>query len=232
MLADWAAALVESQARDDVRVIVLTGAGNDFCAGGDLKEMKARVAESPLSRKNSLATRIHKIPLTLLTIDKPVLAAVNGAATGAGMDMALMCDIRIAAADTRFAESYVSVGLVPGAGGSWFLPKIVGMSKALELLWTGRFVDANEALAMGLVNEVVPAADLLSHTHAFASRLASGPSMSIRLTKRAARQAAGMELSAHLDLISSHLALVVGTDDHREALEAIEAKRRPVFKGR
>lgn len=232
MLRDWTAALEESQARDDVRAVVLTGAGQAFCSGGDVGGMKDRAEDTALDRKNSLTDRVHRIPLTMLAMDKPVLVAVNGVATGAGMDMALMGDIRIAAASARFAESYVKIGIVPGDGGAWFLPRIVGMSRALELLWTGRFVDAQEALRLGIVSDVVPDENLMDHTLALAQRIAAGPPIAIRMIKRAARQAQTMDLASHLDQISSHMAVVYATDDHKEAVAAFLEKRAPVFSGK
>jgi len=232
MLRAWTAALEESQARDDVRAIVLTGAGQAFCSGGDVGGMKDRAEDTALDRKNSLTDRVHRIPLTMLAMDKPVLVAVNGVATGAGMDMALMGDIRIAAASARFAESYVKIGIVPGDGGAWFLPRIVGMSRALELLWTGRFVDAQEALRLGIVSDVVSDESLMGHTLALAQRIAAGPPVAIRMIKRAARQAQTMDLASHLDQISSHMAVVYATDDHKEAVAAFLEKRTPVFTGK
>lgn len=232
MLRDWTAALEESQARDDVRAVVLTGAGQAFCSGGDVGGMKDRAEDTALDRKNSLTDRVHRIPLAMLAMDKPVLVAVNGVATGAGMDMALMGDIRIAAASARFAESYVKIGIVPGDGGAWFLPRIVGMSRALELLWTGRFVDAQEALRLGIVSDVVPDENLMDHTLALAQRIAAGPPIAIRMIKRAARQAQTMDLASHLDQISSHMAVVYATDDHKEAVAAFLEKRAPVFSGK
>ncbi len=232
MLHAWAAALEESQAREDVRVIVLTGAGQAFCSGGDVGNMKDRGEDTALERKNSLTDRVHRIPLTMLAMDKPVLVAVNGVATGAGMDMALMGDIRFAAASARFAESYVKIGIVPGDGGAWFLPRIVGMSRALELLWTGRFVDPQEALRLGIVSDVLPDEDLMAHTLALAEKIAAGPPVAIRMIKRAARQAQTMDLASHLDQISSHMAVVYSTADHKEAVSAFLEKRTPVFTGK
>ena len=231
LLRLWREALEESQQRKEVRAIVITGAGPDFCAGGDLNNMRARLGEAPLDRKDSLAEQIQTIPLTLAAIDKPVLAAVNGAATGAGMDMALMCDIRIAGEHTRMAERYIAVGIMPGAGGGWFLPRIVGTSRALELMWTGRWVDAAEARSLGLVNEVVPDDQVLERTLALARQLAEAPPITIRMMKRAIQQATSMDLRSHLDQISSHMAVVTSTRDHREAVEALFEKRRPDFTG-
>lgn len=232
MLHSWAAALQESQARDDVRAIVLTGAGTAFCSGGDIGNMRDRGEDTALQRKNSLSDRVHRIPMTMMAIDKPVLVAVNGVATGAGMDMALMGDIRIAGSSARFAETYVKVGIVPGDGGAWFLPRLVGMSRALELLWTGRFVDAAEAARLGLVSEVVADEVLMDHTLALAQRIAAGPPVAIRMIKRAARQAQAIDLATHLDQISSHMAVVYATEDHKEAVAAFLEKRTPVFIGK
>ncbi len=232
MLQAWTAALEESQGREDVRAIVLTGAGQAFCSGGDVGGMKDRAEDTALERKRSLTDRVHRIPLTMLSMDKPVLVAVNGVATGAGMDMALMGDIRIAAASARFAETYVKIGIVPGDGGAWFLPRIVGMSRALELLWTGRFVDAQEALRLGIVSDIVPDQSLMDHTLALAQQIAAGPPVAIRMIKRAARQAQTMDLASHLDQISSHMAVVYATEDHQEAVAAFLEKRAPVFKGK
>lgn len=231
MLRLWREALLQAQLREDVRAIVITGAGPDFCAGGDLDNMRARLGEPALGRKESLAQQVQTIPLTLAEVDKPVLAAVNGAATGAGMDMALMCDLRVAGVGSRMAERYIAVGILPGAGGAWFLPRIVGTSRALELLWTGRWVHAPEALSLGLVNEVVADADVLPRTLALARTLAEAPPITVRMMKRAVLQAATLDLRSHLDQVSSHMAVVTSTQDHREAVEALFEKRRPHFTG-
>lgn len=232
LLRLWRESLQEAQQRAEVRVIVVTGAGPDFCAGGDIKNMRARLNDSAIDRKNFLANEIQTIPLTLANVDKPVLAAINGSAAGAGMDMALMCDIRIAGESTKMAERYISAGIMPGAGGAWLLPRIVGTSRALELLWTGRWVKATEALSLGLVNEVVPDSQILEHTLALANRLSEAPPLTIRMMKRSVSQATGMDLRSHLDQISSHMAVINSTDDHREAIDALLEKRKPNFSGR
>ena len=152
MIDAWTAALQRCRSDDDVKVVIVTGAGSAFCSGGDIVEMGERLEHTPEQRKGELFQRIQRIPLALEDLDKPVIAAVNGVATGAGMDLALMCDLRYAAHSARFAETYVKVGLVPGAGGAHFLPRLVGVSKALELFLTGDFIDADEALRIGIVN--------------------------------------------------------------------------------
>jgi 2-(1,2-epoxy-1,2-dihydrophenyl)acetyl-CoA isomerase len=145
--------------------------------------------------------------------------------------MALMCDVRFAAAGTRFSEGYVKVGLIPGDGGTYFLPRLVGTARALELLWTGDFVSAEEAERIGLVNRVVPADELKPTVHEFAARLASGPSAALRIIKRAVYQGQRMDLRSHLDLISSHMAVIRQTADHREGARAFVEKRSPRFTG-
>jgi len=137
MIEEWVKALENADRNDDVQVIVVTGSGDAFCSGGDVGGMKQD--QKPLDNKNKLWKNIHRIPLALKHIDKPVIAAINGPAVGAGLDMALMCDIRTMVDDSKVSEGYVKVGLVPGDGGAFFLPPIVGEAKAFELLWTGNF---------------------------------------------------------------------------------------------
>ncbi|HLJ63376.1 MAG TPA: enoyl-CoA hydratase-related protein [Stellaceae bacterium] len=232
MLDDWAQALQECQKDEAVHVILITGAGKAFCSGGDIGTMGARTERTPLMRKAELQDHVHRVPLTLATMDKPVIAAINGAATGAGMDLALMCDLRYAAQSARLGETYVRVGLVPGAGGCWFLPRLVGTAKALELFWTGELIEAEEALRLGLVNKVVPDAELMAHSMKVAERISDGPPLSVRFIKRALYQGQALDLKAHLDQISSHYAVVTASADHREAVAAFLEKRKPSFTGR
>ena len=232
MIDAWAEALAECRRNDAVSVVILTGAGKAFCSGGDIGEMRKRGDLTPLERKTELERHVHKIPLAMEALDKPVIAAINGAATGAGLDLALMADLRIAAESARLGETYVKVGLVPGAGGAWFLPRLVGTAKALELFWTGDIIDAREAERIGLVNKVVPDAELMAVTRALAEKIASGPPLSARFIKRAVYEGARSDLRSALDLISSHYAVVATSADHREAVNAYLEKRKPVFTGR
>ena len=225
MIDAWAAALEECRRDDAVRVIVVTGAGAAFCSGGDIVEMGDRLEQTPEQRKAELFDRIERIPLALEDLDKPVIAAVNGVATGAGMDMALMCDLRYAAQGARFAETYVNVGLVPGAGGAHFLPRLVGVSKALELFWTGDFIDAEEAMRIGIVNKVFPDAELMTHVETIARKIAKAPPLTLRMVKRAIYQGMRNDLRTNLDLISSHYAVITATDRHKEAVRSFIAKR-------
>jgi len=154
-----------------------------------------------------------------------VIAAVIDDATGAGMDMALMCDLRYAAQGARFAETYVNVGLVPGAGGAHFLPRLVGVSKALELFWTGDFIDAEEAMRIGIVNKVFPDADLMAEVEKIARKIAKAPPLTLRMVKRSIYQGMRNDLRTNLDLISSHYAVITATDRHKEAVRSFIAKR-------
>lgn len=231
MLVAWEAALLECQADDAIHVVVITGAGRAFCSGADVAALGQRKEQTPLQRKSEAGNFVHRIPLALQAMDKPVIAAVNGAAMGPGMNFALMCDLRYAAESARFGATYVRVGLVPGAGGCWLLPRRVGTAKALELLWTGDLVDAREAERIGIVNKVVRDDLLMTYVHEVAARIADGPQLAVRFLKRALYQGQTMGLRSHLDQISSHLAVVAASDDHGEALQAFKEKRKPVFAG-
>jgi enoyl-CoA hydratase/carnithine racemase len=231
MVDDWAAALREAEHDDDVRAVVVTGAGGAFCSGVDLSVL-GEVESAPLPRKRMLTEHVHRVLAAAADLRKPYLAAINGVAVGAGLDMALMADIRFAGQSARLSEGYVRVGLVPGDGGCYFLPRIVGPAKALELLLSGEWVDAEEALRIGLVNRVHPDATLLAATTAFAEQLAALSPVAVSMIKRTVYQSADMTLAASLDLISSHFAIVQSTDDYVEARSALAERRRPVFRGR
>src|SRR6266568_1047360 len=164
-------------------------------------------------------------------LHKPYICALNGTATGAGLDMALMADIRYAARSARFAETYIKVGLVPGDGGAFLLPRLVGLTKALELLWSGDFISAEEAERIGLLSKVFDDEKLMHETYAFAERLANGPSIAIRLTKQAVYQCLRMDFLTALESITNPMGVGASTEDHREAVAAFKAKRPPQFKG-
>lgn len=225
------------QIRSDqsVKVLVLTGEGSAFCAGGNVKDMQQRggiFAGSPYQVRDSYRDTIQRIPLALYELDVPVIAAVNGPAIGAGLDLACMCDIRIASEKALFAESFVKVGIVPGDGGAWLLPRVIGMPKASLLSFTGDTIDAAKALAWGLVAEVVPANDLLSHAQALAQRIALNPSHALRLTKRLLREGQHVRLDTLLELSAAYQALAHHTEDHLEAVQAFLDKRPAQFTGR
>jgi enoyl-CoA hydratase/carnithine racemase len=230
MIDEWYEVVARLADDDEVRVFVLTGAGKAFCAGGDLDTLSEK--HTALSRKRHIFNRIQRIARAMDDLDKPTIAAVNGAAAGAGMDMALMCDMRIAARSARFGEAYINVGLVPGDGGCFYLPRLVGPAKALELLLSGDFIDAEEAERVGVVNRVVDDEALMDETLAFAAKLASKSPVASRMTKRAVYQSLRTDLRTSLDLISSHFGVVAVAEDAAEAMAAFREKRPPVFKDR
>jgi enoyl-CoA hydratase/carnithine racemase len=231
MADQWARILVDARTDPDVRVVVLTGAGDAFCSGVDLERRYDDAAATPQRRKELLSERIHRIPLALEDLDKPVIAGINGVAVGAGMDMALMCDMRIMARSARLSEGYIRLGLVPGDGGCYYLPRLVGTAKALELLLTGDFIDAAEAERIGIVNRVVDDADLPAAVNLMARKLADGPPVAIRMIKRAVYQSMRTDLRTSLDLISSHSGVIGSMDDSAEAMAAFREKRRAHYMG-
>jgi enoyl-CoA hydratase/carnithine racemase len=231
MIEAWAALLQDAQRDEDVAVIVVRGAGEDFCAGADLGGRFAELGTTPLGQKEALREHVQRIPLQLDAMDKPVLAAINGVAYGAGLDMALLCDMRIAGRSARLCESYIRVGLMPGAGAAWLLPRLVGLPKALELLLTGDEIDGEEAARIGLVNHVVDDDAVVPRTYELAERLAAGPPVATRMLKRLVRQSAGTDLRTALELASSQLAVIRTTDDSAEALTAFRERRAPVYRG-
>ena len=234
MIDEWAQALAQARTDPSVRVIVLTGAGDAFCSGVDLGRFAHPDTPEPppLDRKRTLTDRIHRVALALEELDKPVIAAVNGVAVGAGMDMALMCDLRLCARSARFSEGYIRVGLVPGDGGCWYLPRLTGVAKALELLLTGDFVDGEEAQRLGIANHVYDDERLMQESYTLAARLAASPPIAVGMIKRAVYQSARTDLRTALDLISSHMAVVQSTEDSVEAMAAFRERRPGVYKGR
>ncbi|MEU6185804.1 enoyl-CoA hydratase-related protein [Nocardia sp. NPDC047038] len=234
MIREWARLLEAAKRDDEVKVVVLTGAGEQaFCSGVDLGSISnANKDLTPLQRKSQLHDEIHQVALAVEALDKPLIASINGVAVGAGLDMALMCDMRVMSRSAKVSEGYVRVGLTPGDGGAYYLPRIVGTSKALELLLTGDFIDADEALRIGLVNRLAEPERLAEVTGALAAQLAAAPPVTVRMIKRVTYQSAGTDLRTALDLISSHFAVVAATEDAAEALAAMREKRAPNYVGR
>lgn len=231
-------ALIETLTRldgdDSVRAIILTGAGSAFSSGGNLKKMGAHGGlNDPLPARTRMNYRrgIQRLPLVLEAMEVPTIAAVNGPAIGAGCDLACMCDLRIAAESASFAESFVKVGIAPGDGGAWFLPRVVGFSKASEMALTGDPITAAEALACGLVSKVVPDADLMDAARALARRVAANPPHAVRMTRRLLRQGRNADLAAALDAAAAMQAVAHATQDHREAVAALLERRRGTFTG-
>jgi 2-(1,2-epoxy-1,2-dihydrophenyl)acetyl-CoA isomerase len=215
-----------------VRVIVLTGAGRAFCAGGDVKSMaeggeerSAAEATVRLRSRMEVSRILHELP-------KPTIAMINGPAAGAGLAFALACDLRIASASARLVTAFVKVGFSGDFGGSFFLTRLVGTAKARELYFTGRPVDAQEALSLGLVNRVVPDDQLADATMELARSLAQGPQIALSLMKRNLNCAESSGLAELLDLEAANQVLTGRTEDHREAAKAFVEKRAPMFIGR
>ncbi|MHB2024242.1 MAG: enoyl-CoA hydratase/isomerase family protein [Mycobacteriales bacterium] len=230
MVDRWAATIVEAGRDPAVRVLVVTGRGDAFCAGADLTILQGEQV-SPLQRKAMLTEHVHRVAYALEAVDVPVLAALNGSAVGAGLDMALMCDLRLADEEARLSTGYLRVGLVPGDGGAYFLPRLVGVSRALDLLWTGEFLSAGEALGIGLVDRVFTHETFTREVGAFAERLAAQSPIAVRMIKRAVYQSARCDLRTALDLISSHMGIVQSTSDAKEAINAFREQRPARFTG-
>lgn len=218
-----------------IRAVVLTGAGRAFCAGGNVKDMAAKrgmFAGSPYAMRGGYRGGIQRIPLALYELEVPVIAAINGPAIGAGLDLACMCDVRIAADTAIFAESFVKLGIVPGDGGAWLLPRVVGMARASLMTLTGDTIDAATALEYGLVSDVAPADRLLGRAQEIAQRVAANPGHATRLAKRLLRESQDMKLGPLLELSAAYQALAHHTYDHDEAVAAMLDKRQPVFEDR
>lgn len=227
-------ALAEAEADPATRAIVLTGAGKSFSSGGNIKKMgpgQGLAAALPAQTRLNYKHGIQRLPLAFEALETPVIAAVNGNAIGAGCDLALMCDIRVASEQASFAESFSRVGIVPGDGGAWLLPRVVGFARASEMALTGDTVDAAMALSFGLVSRVVPAADLLPTALEIAGRIAARPRHATRMTRRLLREAGNLSLAQTLELSAAYQALAHATADHAEALAAMLEKRPPNFTG-
>lgn len=232
MITSWLALLEEYRTSDDVSVIVITGTGRAFSTGGDVGKFADYASNTAAGIKARLTENVQRLALKVQEIDKPVIAAVNGLATGGGVDVALMCDLRFAARSARFAETYVRMGLIPGAGGAYYLPRIVGAAKALELFWSCDSIDAEHAERIGLVNRVFDDERLAEETQAFASKVARGAPLAVRLVKKLIYQGLTSDLRGALDLVASNMPVVRMSEDHKEAVTAFREKREPVFTGR
>ncbi len=217
-----------------VRAVIITGAGSAFCAGGDVKKMRERAtgtAQRGLNVRASYRDGIQRIPKAVYDLEVPTIAAVNGAAVGAGCDLACMCDIRIASERARFAESFVRLGIIPGDGGAWLLPRVVGMSRAAEMTFTGDMIDAETAAAWGLVSKVVAEDALMDEARSLAARIAANPPGAVRMSKRLLRDGQKMDMSASLEMCAAFQALAHQTADHVEAINAFFEKRVGRFTG-
>ena len=228
---EFVAAVERINADPSVRVMILTGAGTVFSSGGNVKDMKRFTGDAVSSAEivKWYRTGIQRLPLALHKLEVPSIAAVNGAAVGAGCDLACMCDMRIASTAASFAESFIRVGLIPGDGGAWLLPRVVGMSKAMEMSFTGDAVKAGEALAIGLVSRVVEPDALLREAGVLAARIARNPGSTLRLTKRLLREGQHQRLDSLLELSAALQSVAHKTPAHAEAVNAFIEKREPKF---
>ncbi len=217
----------------EVRCVIVTGTGRAFCSGDDVKQiMLGEQRDETTQRLRDVRPRPTPAAAAILECDKPVIAAVNGPAVGWGMDLTLFCDIRIASESAKFGELFIKRGLVSDLGGLWRLPAVVGPSKAAELLFTGDVIDAQEALRIGLVSQVVPPGELLPAARAMASKIAANPPIAMRYMKEGLRRSRNASMEEMGAYVGSSLAYLFTTEDHREGALSFVERREPVFKGR
>lgn len=220
---------------DAVRCVVLTGAGKAFCAGGDLKQMHSKEGMfegGPLELAARYTQGIQRVPRRLERFSKPIVAAVNGPAIGAGLDLSCMCDVRIASRSARFGSTFVKIGLIPGDGGAFVLSRAVGFARAVELILTGRVIDCDEAERIGLVHRVVEPEALEEAALEHARLIAANAPLAVRLAKAACYRAHRQELEAALQLAASFQGVAQNTADHLEGVRAMLEGRTPEFEGR
>ena len=228
------AALDRLEGDASARVAILTGAGKAFSSGGNINKMKPGAglnAGLPARTRGNYKRGIQLLPLAFAALEVPVIAAVNGPAIGAGLDLTCMCDLRIAGESAKFAESFVKLGIIPGDGGAWLLQRVVGFAKAAEMSLTGDMLDASDALACGLVSRVVPDGELLETARSLAAKIAANPPHAVRMTKRLLWEARRADLATVLEMSAAMQAVAHATSDHEEAVNAFLEKRKPVFKG-
>ncbi|MGB3068373.1 MAG: crotonase/enoyl-CoA hydratase family protein [Ottowia sp.] len=224
-----AAARIGADSR--VRAVVITGAGSAFSAGGDIRVMQQQAGPDvlPTTIREDYRRGVQRIPVALFNLEVPVIAAINGPAIGAGLDLACMCDLRIASEQAKFAESFVKLGIIPGDGGAWLLPRVLGMARAAELAFTAELIDAQRALEWGLVSRVVSQDRLMEEAIGLAQRIAVHPPQAMRMTKRLMREALHTRLDTLLELSAAYQALAHKTPEHAEAVNAFLEKREPRF---
>ena len=225
------AAFKEAEADPDTRCVVLTGSGRAFCAGADLRALKARGSNDKFSLKEDLVEGFNPIVSRIRHMDKPVIAMINGAAAGAGMGLAFACDLRVMSEKARFVEAFAKVGLVPDSGATFFMPRLLGITKAMELAFTGEGFDAKEAERLGIVNKIVPPEQLESETKILAEKLAKGPK-GAGLSKRAINKALFLDIDQSLDYEAYLQEIAGNTFDHKEGLNAFNENRPPQFQGK
>jgi enoyl-CoA hydratase/carnithine racemase len=218
----------------EISTLIITGDGKAFCAGGNIKDIRDKKGifdGNPALISDNYRHSIQRMSLAMHSVEVPVIAAVNGPGIGAGFDLACMCDIRLGTDATRFGETFINLGLIPGDGGAWFLQRLVGYQRAAELTFSGRVINAEEALQLGLLLEIVEAEKLLERATALAADFAAKPPQALRMTKRLMKAAQRLELGDLLDLSASYQANCHYTDDHQRAMAAMLDKTDAVFEG-
>ena len=228
---EFLTAIERIHADHSVRAVILTGSGTAFSSGGNVKDMGRYADMAPMDLRREYRLGIQKLPLALFNLEVPVIAAVNGHAIGAGLDLACMCDIRVASENAKFAESFVKLGIIPGDGGAWLLPRIIGLSRATELTLTGQTIDAKQALEWNLISRVVPQDQLMATANDIAASIAANPPHAVRLAKRLLREALHSRLDTLLEMSAAYQVMSHQTADHREAVAAFIEKRTPEFRG-
>ena len=218
----------------DVLALIITGEGSAFCAGGNIKDIhdkKGMFDGNAALISDNYRHNIQRMSLAMHNVEVPVIAAVNGPAIGAGFDLACMCDFRLGTPATRFGETFINLGLIPGDGGAWFLQRLVGYQRAAELTFTGRIINAEEAMQLGLLLEIVKPEELLNRATALAADFAAKPPQALRMTKRLMKAAQRLELGDLLDLSASYQANCHDTEDHQRAMDTMLDKTEVIFKG-
>src|SRR3989449_4190579 len=230
---EFYAALKEAEKDEGTRCLIVTGAGRAFSAGEDVSGLKQRYGgDTHLSLGDHLRKKYHPIILRIRNMEKPVIARINGIAAGSGASLALACDIRIASEEAGLKQAFIGVGLVPDSGSSYFLTGMIGPGRALELIMTGKTIPAKEAEQLGLINKVVPAAELDKYTDELAHRLATGPTKALGLSKRIVNRVSSLELPEALEYEAYNQDIAGRTSDHLEAVKAFLEKRQPKFSGK
>jgi enoyl-CoA hydratase/carnithine racemase len=235
MLAGLTELLLKANADPDVRVVILTGAGRAFCAGLDLVDATqgSGIGSDKQAQAVSVNLDLRNTPPTVLfAMDKPTICALNGAAAGYGMDTALGCDIRIMGESAKLAAAFVKRGVVPESGGTWILPRLLGWSKAAEIIFTGRTLSAADSLALGLANEVVPDSELMSRAYAIAAEIAANAPLAVQSAKRLMRMGMEETFNDHVHHVFLQFLQLARTQDFREGMTSFLEKRPADFKGR
>jgi len=234
--------LNEVDADDEVRVLIITGAGKAFCAGADVGTLPGNAknttaasvdaSRTPEDIRRGLVASSGVILPKLQKMQKPTIAMVNGVAVGAGCDLAMGCDLRTGSEDTRFMNAFIRIGLFPGWGGTWLYPRVMGLGKALEFLFTGDYLEAQEAEKVGVLNKLAKADELMATTMTLAQKIANGPPIAMRLTKMQVYKGLEVDLEIALQMAAACETITLTSEDHKEGVKALREKRRPVFKGK